>query len=388
MREPRTLDQRIGRLSPEIDPLIRKELVQIYRVLRELDNPVGVVLQMTRLTLRLFRHIYADAKQPWPSDNLYDVVIRAANGDPEKGIKGYRIIPAPIDSAVHTLRVFSNKADHADDVLRFGAEEAELVLGAFLSLLKWYYCESGLPKRPLASLYAPEQRKRHRWVIPVAVLVLAGALFGVYRSGLLATIPAPVPLPAPVDKGNQASDNSSSQAADGTVTAKLPGTMPADATVTPLQVSLHTAGDRMTWHNAENIQFKITADQACYITLISKDSSGVYTLILPNKFSASNVQLNPPGMDIPPSDGGYVLPCGPPFGPTYVQVIATREPLRLVGVNDQTLAAAGYISGGKEGFVMDMGQAANSGEDLMGTLKRVLKPEDWSEADLTFTIEK
>jgi RNA polymerase sigma factor (sigma-70 family) len=47
----------------------------------------------------------------------------------------------------------SNKLDHGVEKFQMGVEEAELVLNAFLSLLKWLYCESGLTAK-LPSIYA------------------------------------------------------------------------------------------------------------------------------------------------------------------------------------------------------------------------------------------
>jgi uncharacterized protein len=153
MSKPLNLDDRITCLVPEIDPSIREELQRILQTLRRADYPVGVIQMMSRLALRLFRRIYDAAGHPFPSDNLFDVIVRAGDGDRERGVNGYRILPDALDSPLHTLRVLSNKIDHGVEKFPMGVEEAELVLNAFLSVLKWFHCESGLTPL-LPSIYA------------------------------------------------------------------------------------------------------------------------------------------------------------------------------------------------------------------------------------------
>jgi hypothetical protein len=108
MSEPLNLDERISRLVPEIDESIRDELQRILLTLRRAEYPVGVIQMMSRLALRLFRRIYEAAGHPLPSDNLFDVIVRAAKGEPEKGVKGYHILPDAMDASLHTLRILSN----------------------------------------------------------------------------------------------------------------------------------------------------------------------------------------------------------------------------------------------------------------------------------------
>jgi hypothetical protein len=161
MPQPPNLDDRINRLVSEIDPSIRDELQKILQTLRRAEYPVGAIQMMSRLALRLFRRIYEMAGQPFPSDNLFDVIVRATKGDPDKGVKGYRILPDGMDSPLHTLRVLSNKIDHCAEQFPLGVEEAELALNSFLAVLKWFHCESGLtPKLP--SIYAAESVEINR----------------------------------------------------------------------------------------------------------------------------------------------------------------------------------------------------------------------------------
>jgi putative intracellular protease/amidase len=88
MSELTSLDERINRLVPAVDEGIRAELRQILRTLQAAGNPVGALLQVPRVTIRLFRQIYAAAGHPMPSENLDDVLTRAAGGRPEMNIPG------------------------------------------------------------------------------------------------------------------------------------------------------------------------------------------------------------------------------------------------------------------------------------------------------------
>jgi hypothetical protein len=149
-----SLDDRVYSLVPEVDTGIRTELQSIMRTLRVAESAHAAIVMMSGLALRLFRLIYGVAGKPWPSDNLFDVVVLAGKGDRERNLKGYGILPDGLDSPLHTLRIFSNKVDHASETFQMGVEEAELVMNAFLALLRWFYCESGLvPKLPSIYLH-------------------------------------------------------------------------------------------------------------------------------------------------------------------------------------------------------------------------------------------
>jgi serine/threonine protein kinase len=168
MSTPQTLDQRINALTPEVDEEIRTELQQVLRTLRQARYPVGAILAMSRVALRLFRIIYDAAGKPWPSDNLFDVIVRAARGDPEKKVPGYHIIPDALDSPLHMLRILSNRADHDGEQFQLGPESAESVLNAFLTVLRWFYCES--PFGPsLVSPYVEATKERQEADITLTV---------------------------------------------------------------------------------------------------------------------------------------------------------------------------------------------------------------------------
>jgi hypothetical protein len=61
--------------------------------LRQAEYPAGVIGMMSRLALRLFRRIYEARGLPLPSANLFEVIVRAAKGDPDRGVAGHEILP-------------------------------------------------------------------------------------------------------------------------------------------------------------------------------------------------------------------------------------------------------------------------------------------------------
>jgi len=145
-----TLDGRICSLSSQVDKEIREELQCMLKTLREAQNPVGVLTQLSRTCLRLMDLLFATVGETTPkgksrpSDNLYDCIMRAHRGreaDPNFKREGLRILPDEIASCLHTIRVYSNKADHDAEQVKLTIEDAELMLGLFLRVLDWFYCE-------------------------------------------------------------------------------------------------------------------------------------------------------------------------------------------------------------------------------------------------------
>jgi hypothetical protein len=49
----RSLEEKIAALGPEVDVTLRAELQQVLRTLHDAGNPIGALLVMSRLSLRL-----------------------------------------------------------------------------------------------------------------------------------------------------------------------------------------------------------------------------------------------------------------------------------------------------------------------------------------------
>jgi tetratricopeptide (TPR) repeat protein len=97
---------------------------------------------MSRLSLRLLGEVFAGAGHKLPSENLYDCIVTAARGDPQKRLTGLRFLPDEMASYLHTLRTLSNKADHAAERVTLTLSDAENALNMFMRVLEWFYCES------------------------------------------------------------------------------------------------------------------------------------------------------------------------------------------------------------------------------------------------------
>ncbi len=136
-----SLDERITGLVEDVRPDLRRELQSLLRTLRDAGNAIGVLLGMSRVSLRLVGDILDRAGHKRPSDNLYDCIAVAARGDPKKKIKGLRLLPDEMASYLHTMRTFSNKADHDAERVALRPSHAENALDQFLHVLEWFYCE-------------------------------------------------------------------------------------------------------------------------------------------------------------------------------------------------------------------------------------------------------
>jgi hypothetical protein len=153
---PFGLDERIKALSEQLDSRLRKETLDTYRTLRNANNPVGALLQLCRASLCLMNllfatvHENAPSSKSRPSDNLYECIVRAGRSDEKT--KGLGILPDEMASLLHTIRTYSNKADHDAEKVRLTVEDAEIGLTLFLRVVEWFYCEYDKGPR-LLSIY-------------------------------------------------------------------------------------------------------------------------------------------------------------------------------------------------------------------------------------------
>lgn len=154
MSEPTTLADRLAGLHPAIDPALRDEFRRLGGTLSG-GNPHAALLHTSRLTLRVFQLVYRDAGHAWPSDNLFDVIVTAGPWkDAARKAPGHGFLPDHLASASHTIRVVSNKVDHAAEPVPVSAEEAEGAANYLLAVARWYYCHFDRCATPLPSLYA------------------------------------------------------------------------------------------------------------------------------------------------------------------------------------------------------------------------------------------
>jgi hypothetical protein len=144
------LDQRINELSLEVSSELRQGLQGALRTLRAAEHPMAVLASMSRLCLQLLTKVYQAAGSNRPSDNLYDCIVKLGRGDEKT--KGLGILPDEKATYLQTIRVLSNKSDHAGERSELTADDAETALSSFLIVLRWFYVESAMGPK-LASLF-------------------------------------------------------------------------------------------------------------------------------------------------------------------------------------------------------------------------------------------
>ena len=175
------LDARISRLSPQVDGHIRSQLQNLLKTLRLVQDPIPVLLPLSRLCLLLVEKVFADAGEPAPSSrNLYEWLWRISTGDPgDRKSAGLKLMPRFIVTNLDTIRRWTNPLDHADEEEPPpDLNDAEIAFGLYLKALEWYYCEFDRGPR-LSSIYgdvgdspsAPEASAGERRALVVGINV-------------------------------------------------------------------------------------------------------------------------------------------------------------------------------------------------------------------------
>ena len=158
MVAPVSLDDRIARLNREISKSLRTELECGLRTLRAAQDPISVLLRMSRASLLLLDEVLAVVKEKRPNDNLHACILRAGDGSPkDPKVDGLRLLPMERATNLHTIRVWSNKVDHAAEQSHLGVSDAENALNLFLSVVEWFYCKWANGPQ-LVSLYSTPEK--------------------------------------------------------------------------------------------------------------------------------------------------------------------------------------------------------------------------------------
>ena len=147
-------------------------------------------------------------------------------------------------------------------------------------------------------------------------------------------------------------------------------------------VEVGTVGDRHTYLEGEEIRFAVKVSRDCFVTLITVDSEGSMTLLLPNAWQRRAFVRQGEVVRIPSAAAGFSFPIKPPHGETLVKAIATLKPLRLSGVTTKKIE--------EQKFAVILPNTKGIG--LEGDPERVippgaglnewLQPTEWSTAEL------
>ena len=151
------------------------------------------------------------------------------------------------------------------------------------------------------------------------------------------------------------------------------------------QVQVRTAESKQTYLEGEYIKFVVTAEKDCFITLITVDSAGEMTLLLPNKWQRRAFVRRGSSITIPTDEMGFRFPIQPPHGQTMVKAIATLQPLKLSGVNTKSIGEEGFVTLQKGAKAI--GIEAVDGEDFSqsisaGSIADLLKARQWATDEL------
>ena len=126
-----TLDIKIASLD-DIGAL-RDELQKGLSTLRHADNPISVMNGLSRTALILMGLVFEKAgHKKRPSDNLGDCCDKALDA---------QLLPLHIYNSLGSVRVWSNKADHAVEQVELTTGRAEIQLALMLEAVTWFCCE-------------------------------------------------------------------------------------------------------------------------------------------------------------------------------------------------------------------------------------------------------
>lgn len=113
-----------------------------------------------------------------------------------------------------------------------------------------------------------------------------------------------------------------------------------------LSVTMKALGDKDIFHEGETVACEIRTNETCFVTVVSTDSAGETTLLLPNAHHP-NFKIEPGRRYVFPTPkmvrNGMELIVAEPHGTTSMKVIATKRPLPLAGVTPERLINEGLV---------------------------------------------
>lgn len=157
------------------------------------------------------------------------------------------------------------------------------------------------------------------------------------------------------------------------------------------QVQIRTAENKQTYLEGEYIKFVVTAEKDCFITLITVDSAGEMTLLLPNKWQRRAFVRKGSSITLPIDEMGFRFPIQPPHGQTLVKAIATLQPLKLSGVNTKSIGDEGFVtlSRGVKAIGVEAIEGGDFSESIStSSISDLLKTRQWATDELVVITAK
>jgi len=112
-------------------------------------------------------------------------------------------------------------------------------------------------------------------------------------------------------------------------------------------VSMRTENDKRAFLENEPVRCQVRATEDCFLTILTIDPVGDVTLLLPNRWHPEFKLKAGQTVTLPTPDMGFEFPAVPPHGTTLLKVVATKRPLKLKGVDANTLAEKGLVPLGR-----------------------------------------
>jgi len=160
----------------------------------------------------------------------------------------------------------------------------------------------------------------------------------------------------------------------------------ADNPDATFKVTVRTAENKNEFVEKEYVSFIVEADRDCFVTLITRDSEGTMSLLLPNAWQMrAFVQKGKP-VTIPAPEAGFRFPIKPPHGKTILKAIATVRPLQLSGISAAAINKEKFVElkQGTKAIGLE-GDAAKVQNNEGGHLHDLLKSDQWATATLVIT---
>jgi hypothetical protein len=152
-----------------------------------------------------------------------------------------------------------------------------------------------------------------------------------------------------------------------------------------LKIQIRTEGNRVEYVEDEVMRYRVQANQACFLTLLSIDPSGDVTLLVPNAWHAELRLEKGKEVTIPTADMRFELYVRPPHGHTLIRAIATKKPLPIKGVDETSLKSEKlvFLANIKGVGVREKQKLDYGSEFAPRTLDMACGTRGWAAAELT-----
>lgn len=142
-----------------------------------------------------------------------------------------------------------------------------------------------------------------------------------------------------------------------------------------LQIQLSTLNEQHHFRDGDELKIELMANKDCFVSVLSVDSTGVLTLLVPNQWHPQGLPVKANKKAVFPTPAmGFSFFAQPPHGKTLIKAIATAKPLAIAGAEPTRFEQEPLISFGNT-------------KDLRTTLNST-KPQNHSNATERFDLTR